>query len=367
MLSLFKSKHEKAAQSVTVPPAAEAKPQTDSVPAVRNLVIDIPVEAIVPNPNQPRREFDERALYGLAQSIRDYGIIQPLSVRKLPGGNTLSGNIASDNFQSGIAPNGNAIGSNFQSGNMPSGNATSSNFQSGNMPSGNVIGSNFQNGNMPSGNMYELIAGERRLRAARLAGFAAVPCVVTDTDTKASAELAIIENLQREDLNFFEQAEAIRALIEKFGYTQEQTARRLSISQSYIANKLRILKLSYEERQLVTEYALTERHARAFIRITDENARKDAIDTVIKRSMNVAAAEKYIDKLVSPGERVSSAIPQEKRGKSVLIVKDIRLFLNTIDRAVSAISDSGIGIKSERVDRGDFYEIMMTIPKNKSK
>jgi ParB family chromosome partitioning protein len=266
---------------------------------MQNFIIhNVPVKNISPNPNQPRKNFDERALYGLAQSIKDYGIIQPLSIRLVP------------NTDENSPP------------------------------------------------VYELIAGERRLRAAKLLYWETVPCVIINTDKQMSAEIAIIENLQREDLNFFEQAAAIEKLIEIFGYTQEQTARRLSVSQSYIANKLRILKLSAEERDIIAEYNLTERHARSFIRIADEEERKKIIATVIKRSMNVSSTDKYIDKLLSEKEK---EIP--KNNKPTYIVKDVRLFLNTIDKVVDTIVQSGINIKSEKTDKGEYIEIFLTVPK----
>jgi len=259
----------------------------------------------MPNPNQPRKEFDERALYGLAQSIRDYGIIQPLSVR------------LTETENEGEAEYG-------------------------------------------GGKKYELIAGERRLRAAKLLCMDNVPCVIIEADNRVSAEIAIIENLQREDLNFFEQARAIYKLIESFGYTQEQTAKRLAVSQSYVANKLRILKLSKEEQEIIVEYGLTERHARSFIRIADEKERREVIATVIKRSMNVAATDKHIDRLLDKNSAKNA------RGRSIFIIKDIRLFLNTIDKAVDTVVQSGVDIKSEKTDKGDYIEIYLTVPKRKA-
>ena len=265
----------------------------------QNFIIqNIPVKNIFPNPNQPRKNFDERSLYGLAQSIKDYGIIQPLSIRLISQ----------------------------------------------------------TDGSSPP--VYELIAGERRLRAAKLLFWETVPCVIINADKQVSAEIAIIENLQREDLNFFEQAAAIEKLIEIFGYTQEQTARRLAVSQSYIANKLRILKLSGEEKDIISEYGLTERHARSFIRIADEKERKKVIATVIKRTMNVSSTDKYIDKLLSEKEKENV-----KNHKPNYIVKDVRLFLNTIDKVVDTIAQSGINIKSEKTDKGEYIEIFLSVPK----
>jgi len=271
-----------------------------------NVIHNISVKDIVPNPNQPRRDFDERLLYGLAQSIRDYGIIQPLSVRRLS--------------------------------------------------------SVMVNENSPA--VYELIAGERRLRAAKILALETVPCVILDTDIKVSAELAIIENLQREDLNFFEQAIAIEKLIESYSYSQEQIARKLSVSQSYIANKLRILRLVHDEREIILESGLTERHARAFIRITDVIERKKVILTVINRVMNVSMTEKYIDKILL-GETASENSKRVSRQKKLLVMKDVRLFLNSIDKAVNMVTQSGINIESERIDKGEYIEVFLKIPKNK--
>ena len=300
MLSLFMKKSPEA-EEVTEKngevPGLEQSGSGSDQEIPHNLIYDIPVKNIVPNPNQPRKEFDERSLYGLAQSIKDYGIIQPLSVR-------LSGEADSEK-------------------------------------------------------KYELIAGERRLRAAKLLFKETVPCVIIDADSQASAELAIIENLQREDLNFFEQARAICKLIENFGYTQEQAARRLSVSQSYIANKLRILKLSKEEQDIIIEYGLTERHARSFIRISDDEERRKVVDAVIKRAMNVSATDKYIDRLLEKQK------PQSEKPHSVIIFKDIRLFLNTIDKAVDTVAQSGIDIKSEKRDKGEYIEICLTVPKKR--
>lgn len=272
------------------------------------VIHNIPVKNIYPNPNQPRKDFDERSLFGLAQSIKDYGIIQPLSVRLI----------------------------------LP------------------------ETHNCPP--VYELIAGERRLRAVKLLFWDSVPCVIVNADKQVSAEIAIIENLQREDLNFFEQAKAIQKLIELFEYTQEQAARRLSVSQSYIANKLRILKLSEEDRDIITEYGLTERHARSFIRIQDGEERKKVIALVIKRAMNVSSTEKYIDKMLGETgtEKEQSNYRNYKNKKASYIVKDVRLFLNTIDKVVDTIAQTGINIKSEKTDKGEYIEIYLAVPKKKA-
>lgn len=263
----------------------------------RSSVLQIPVKDIIPNPNQPRSDFNESALHSLAQSIQNYGIIQPLTVRRLE---TVSFN---------------------------------------------------------SPPVYELIAGERRLRAASILCMESVPCVVTGASKQLSAEIALIENLQREDLNFFEQGLAIFKLIDQYSYTQEQIARKLAVSQSYIANKLRILKLTSEEQEIIIREALTERHARALIRIQNIGDRKAALETIIKRQMNVSTAEKHIEKLL--------LATKTAKQRNVLILRDIRLFLNSIDKAVDIVSQSGITIKSEKIDRGEYIEVNLTVPKNK--
>lgn len=265
-------------------------------------VTEIPIVHIIPNPNQPRRIFEPKALHALSESIKEYGIIQPLTVRRLT----------------------------YVSGNSPP--------------------------------VYELVAGERRLRAAAMAGFELVPCVITGIGREESAEVAMIENLQREDLNYFEQAEAIHNLIEMLSYSQEQLAARLSVSQSYIANKLRILKLSPEERDLLISGSLTERHARALIRISDPEQRKKAAETIINRQYNVSETEKYIERLIAPKE---PAAPAVQAHRSKMIIRDVRLILNSIERAVTAGSDSGIDVRKEQYDHGDYIEVKLTIPKKK--
>ena len=190
--------------------------QNHEIPA-SSPVFQIKIDEIRPNRAQPRAEFDNNSIIRLADSIRRYGILQPLTVRK---------NDSDDNYP------------------------------------------------------YELIAGERRLRAARSLGYFTVPCIIIEADERLSAEMAIIENLLREDLNMFEQAYGFRQLIDNYGLTQEDVARKMSLSQSAIANKLRLLKLSYEEQRLITETGLTERHARALLKVDDQSLRLEIIKYV---------------------------------------------------------------------------------------
>ena len=270
-------------------------------PQAGRSVIRVPVDLITPNPAQPRKLFSEYALLSLSDSIKRHGIIQPLIVRETKSG-------------------------------------------------------------------YELIAGERRLRAGMMAGLTAVPCILWDADSDRSAELAIIENLQREDLNMFEEAQAIKSLIETCKMTQETAAQRLSCSQSYIANKLRLLRLPQEQRSAILESCLTERHARALLRIADEKTRAQALDTIIKRSMNVAAAEEYVEDLLCAKSRAEAeAAAKEKTEKfdrdfkRRMLLRDMRLFYNSIDHAVESVRNCGINVETtkSKTENGTMIHILI--------
>lgn len=211
--------------------------------------------------------------------------------------------------------------------------------------------------------IFCLVAGERRLRAAEMAGLDSVPCVSVEAGEVDAAIIAIIENLHREDLNIFEEATAIGSLIGLSGMTQEQCARRLAVSQSYVANKLRLLRFSGEEREAIMKNRLTERHARALLRLSDQKERLRVISVFAERGMNVAAAEEYVESLLcaeSRAEEIQSKPPKsEQRHK--LILKDIRIFYNSIDHAVDIIKKSGIPVEASRreTDTGTLISILL--------
>ncbi len=219
----------------------------DQTTTSQSTIHNIRVDDIIPNRNQPRSAFNQNAIVRLSDSIKRYGILQPLTVRKV----FLPGTVASSNTS----------------------------------PTEPVL--------------YELVAGERRLRAAKLAELTTVPCIIINTDDATSAELAIIENLLRENLNMFEQAEAFQRLIKEFHLTQDEAARRVSMSQSAVANKLRILRLLPEEREKILTAGLTERHARALLKLTDPALRGDVLQQILDRKMNVSATETYIDNILT--------------------------------------------------------------------
>ena len=205
---------------------------------------------------------------------------------------------------------------------------------------------------------YELIAGERRLRASVLAGLRKVPCIVIKCSDKESAVYALLENLQRCDLGIFEEARGISRLIRRYGLTQEQTAQKLGKSQSTIANKLRLLRLSYEEQEWIVNAGLTERHARALLRIEDEVIRREALSKIISENLNTQQSENYIGYLLN-----SSPDTTKKKGTSKAVIKDVRIFVNTINKAIDTMRLAGIEAQSNKTDTDNFIEYTIRIPK----
>lgn len=257
-------------------------------------VVSVPVGEIVPNPAQPRKLFDSQALLELSESIGRYGIIQPLSVRRV-------------------------------------------------------------------GRQYELVAGERRLRAAKMAGLTEVPCIVLELSSEDSSVLALIENIQRRDLDYIEEAEAIAKLIKDFGMSQEEAAKRISRSQSAVANKLRILRLSPEILYVLRESGLTERHARALLRLPEEEQRQQALEYMIVHQLTVAKSEEYIEAMLEESEGETA-----HKQKSSYIIKDVRVFLNSITRSLGIMRDSGVDAVYDKSETDEDIILMITIPKKKN-
>ena len=253
----------------------------------------IPLGRIRPNPQQPRRSFEEEGLAELAASIRSCGILQPLTVRR-------------------------------------------------------------------AGDGYELVAGERRLRAARIAGLREVPWLVAQVGEEDSALLALMENLQRRDLDCWEEAQAIARLITRYGLSQEEAARRLGRAQPTVANKLRLLRLPEDVRALLRENGLTERHARALPRLQDPEVQRRAAGDMARRGTNVAQAEAEVEKLLQ------SAQVTPPRGRSTYIIKDVRLFLNSVDRGLHLMRQAGVDAGWNRQDTDREILLTIRIPKRAS-
>lgn len=204
-----------------------------------------------------------------------------------------------------------------------------------------------------AGKGYELIAGERRLRALTLLGENYAPCIVFEADTHQSAVLSIIENIQRRDLNIFEEAAAIETLINTLSLTQGQVAEKLSLSQSAVANKLRVLRLSLPEREKIIKNGLTERHARALLKIEDELKRERALNHICANRLNVVQSENYIEKLLS----------DNKKGKTTFVFRDLRIFVSTINKAIETMRKSGVRASAKRDESDSFIEYTIRIPK----
>ena len=247
-------------------------------------VLYLPVSGIRANPNQPRRHFDEVALRELAESIRQYGILQPLTVRKADGG-------------------------------------------------------------------FQLVAGERRLRAARLAGLSEVPCIVVSVDEEDSGMLALVENLQRRDLDFIEEAQSLARLMQQYRLSQEQAARKIGKSQSAVANKLRLLQHSPAVLEALREGGLSERHARALLKIPDEREKLRLIERIREGEWTVARTEQYI-------ELMAQQSPAKKRLGGFQL-RDVRVFFNSVNHQLELIRSAGIDAGSEQ--RETEREIILTI------
>lgn len=256
----------------------------------------IRISEIVRNPNQPRRYFDPEAIATLAESIRQYGVLNPLTVRRTANGG------------------------------------------------------------------YELVAGERRLRAARVAGLTDVPCLLINADGEDSSVIALVENLQRRDLDFFEEANGFKRLIEQFGLTQEEAARKVGKTQSAVANKLRLLRLSQQNMELIRCNNLTERHARALLRLNDEADRINVTNYIIEHELNVSRTEEYIDEFLKAKENPQPVVEAESGKRVVRLFKDVRFFLNTLNRAVGVMVDAGIGATVKQQESDDGLTLTICIP-----
>ncbi|AJA50120.1 nucleoid occlusion protein [Clostridium pasteurianum DSM 525 = ATCC 6013] len=258
---------------------------------INNNIVNINVEWIVANTYQPRKYFDENSLNELAQSIKNYGIMQPLSVRNI------------------------------------------------------------------GENKYELIAGERRLRAAKIVGLELVPVIINNISDKESAALALLENLQREDLNFMEESEAYYNLIKEHGYTQEQLATSIGKKQSTISNKLRLLKLNKSIRDIILKNSLTERHARALLKLPDEEFQKKILNIIIEKDLNVKNTEELIEKELIKLETIELASDGKKRIKGIFSPK---VYINTIKQVFDKYGISA-NYRSKELD--EFIEVTIKIKK----
>ncbi len=245
----------------------------------------IPLRQIAKNPHQPRKLFDPQALQSLADSIRQYGIITPLTVRQVGEG-------------------------------------------------------------------YELVSGERRLRAAAMAGLQVVPCYIVTVSDQESALMALLENLQRKDLDCFEEALFLRRLCSEFHMTQQEAAQRVGKTQSAVANKIRLLKLSPQTVDILRKHQLTERHARALLQLEEDKLRQEAARQMGQRAMTVAQAEGYIQRLLQEHQK------PRRQG----MIRDVRLLCNTVERAVSLLRESGLAAQMDKRQEGEQLILTIRVP-----
>ena len=201
---------------------------------------------------------------------------------------------------------------------------------------------------------YRLVMGERRIRASIIAKQKQIPCIVVNEAACCPKLYSLIENLQREDLSFFEQADGINALIMQYGMSRKEISERLGLSESAISNKLRLLRLSPLQRESIENMSLTERHARTLLRICDDGMRTRALATIIEKHMNVDEAERYVDRLL---------LPKTPTRRNKLVVKDIRLFVNSINKAINVMKISGINAQSHREEDEDYIKYTVLISK----
>ena len=204
---------------------------------------------------------------------------------------------------------------------------------------------------------YMLIAGERRLRASKMAKLTEVPVIISEYTSQQIAEIALIENLQREDLHYLEEAEGYEKLMNQFHITQEAMAARVGKKQSTIANKLRLLRLSAPVRKVLMDAELSERHARALLKLPDDEKRLEVLETIVAKNLSVRQTEEYINKLLDG--------KSEEKRKRMVIVNDVRIYLNSIKQVVDAVKTAGIPVAMEQTLEGDEVIISVRIKNQK--
>lgn len=310
LIPLTKHRHVIAKTAQFSPETGEKSTQTftrsqPSAPeqGAHGVLTPISAASIVPNRYQPRKRFDVASLNRLADSIRQYGILQPITVRLLHGSEPPK---------------------------------------------------------------YEIICGERRFQAGILAGLDTFQCYLMRENDMRIAELSIIENLLRDDLNIFEQAEAFALLITTFGLTQQQVADRIGLSQSAVANKLRLLKFGQKEQHQILENGLTERHARCLLRLDDPNVRLKFICLIAKDQLNVSATEQLVEKYIKYTS-TDHAAPSENvkhPHKSAGILRDVRIFSNTIEKAANILRNSGILVETQCAEEPENYVYTIKVAKS---
>lgn len=256
-------------------------------------ILELPMAEINPNPFQPRVYFDPAQLEELSNSIREYGVLQPVIVRLVDG-------------------------------------------------------------------KYQLVSGERRFRASALAQKETIPALLRQLGDREVAEMALIENLQREDLNYFEEAEGYARLIQEFQITQEEVARKMGKSQPTIANKLRLLHISERVRREISVEVVTERHVRSLLKLKDEEQQLEVLHRIYKNNLNVRQTDDLIENMLITEEK---NIREQKKKKMMKAIKDMKIFVNTIRGTVKTIQDAGLPAEVTEREDDDYLEVVIRLPK----
>ena len=256
-------------------------------------IMELSIAEIQPNPFQPRLYFDPAQLEELSNSIREYGVLQPVIVRLVDG-------------------------------------------------------------------KYQWVSGERRFRASMLAGKESIPALIRQLSDREVAEMALIENLQREDLNYFEEAEGYARLIQEFQITQEEVAKKMGKSQPTIANKLRLLQISQRVRKEISVDVITERHVRSLLKLKNEEQQLDVLNRIYKNNLNVRQTDDLIENVLIAEEE---NIREQKKKKMMKAIKDMKIFVNTIKGTVKTIQDAGMPAEISESENDEYLEVVIRLPK----
>ena len=259
----------------------------------QETILELNIKEIAPNPFQPRMYFDPAQLEELANSIREYGVLQPVIVRLVD-------------------------------------------------------------------ETYQLVSGERRFRASQIAGKETIPALVRQLGDREVAEMALIENLQREDLNYFEEAEGYARLIQEFSITQEEVAKKMGKSQPTVANKLRLLHIPEKVRKEISVDVITERHVRSLLKLKNETLQLEALNRIYKGNLNVRQTDDLVEQMLIAEEK---NIREQKKKKMVKAIKDMRIFVNTIKGTVKTIQDAGMPAEVIESETDEYMEVVIRLPK----
>lgn len=271
--------------------------KADSIEVNKNITY-VKIDSIRMNPQQPKRQYSKNSLEQLSESIKEFGIVNPISIRKI------------------------------------------------------------------STNFYEIVTGERVFRAASLAGLKEIPVTIIHSDEEA-AILSLIETIEDNEMSYLEEAESYNNLLNKYNFTQEELAKRINKSQSTIANKIRLLKLPPIVKKILFDNNLTERHARALLKLNDEQLQLKVLKFVCEKNLNVKKTEELIKKAINKFINNNGKKDNNNNNSTIGSIKNIKTFVGTLKGAIDVMKKSGVDVKAAKVDRGNYVEFVIRVPKDK--